>query len=169
MGERFTMSFVFSPVDQAAIREFLEWRYEPPYDIYDLNPDEAQEIVRYLMDPEVNCYGVRDEAGSLVAYCTFGPDGQVPGGDYGAEGLDIGLGVRPDLTGQGQGLMYVNAVIAFARRTLALRVTIAEFNLRAQRVWEKAGFEQVQRFGRRPDGMGFVVLEMDDCGVRSKV
>lgn len=158
------MSFVFNPADEATIREYLEWHYEPPYDIYDLDPDEAQKMVRYLMDPEVNSYGIRDEAGSLVAFCTFGPDGQVPGGDYGAEGLDIGLGVRPDLTGQGRGLTFVNAVIAFARRAFAptaLRVTIAEFNLRAQRVWEKAGFQRRQRFERVPDGMGFVVWGLD--------
>jgi ribosomal-protein-alanine N-acetyltransferase len=155
------MSFIFTPVDKATVRAFLEWRYEPPYDIYDLDPDEAQEIVRYFVDPEVNCFGVRDEAGSLVAYCTFGLDGQVPGGDYGAEALDIGLGVRPDLTGRGQGLIYVNAVVAFARHTFAptaLRVTIAEFNRRAQRVWEKAGFQRRQRFERAQDGFPFLVL-----------
>jgi RimJ/RimL family protein N-acetyltransferase len=158
------MSFVFTPVDKATVRTFLEWRYEPPYDIYDLDPDDAQEMVRYFMDPEVNCYGVRDATGSLVAYCTFGPDGQVPGGDYGAEALDIGLGVRPDLTGRGQGLTYVNAVIAFAQSRFAptaLRVTIAEFNRRAQRVWEKVGFQRRQRFERAGDGFPFLVLERE--------
>ena len=63
--------------------------------------------------------------------------------------LDIGLGVRPDLTGKGRGSDYLNAVIDFAQRTYGperLRVTIAAFNTRARRVWEGAGFQRSRHF-----------------------
>jgi ribosomal-protein-alanine N-acetyltransferase len=40
----------------------------------------------------------------------------------------------------------------------AFRVTIASFNQRAQRVWQKAGFRPAQAFGRAQDGLAFVVL-----------
>jgi len=40
----------------------------------------------------------------------------------------------------------------------AFRVTVAEFNKRAQRVWEKAGFRPVQTFQRSGDGIPFVIL-----------
>jgi ribosomal-protein-alanine N-acetyltransferase len=161
------MLFAFRPVDEATVRAFWGWRYEMPYDVYNEDPDEIEEGVAYFLDLKINCYGVSDEGGDLVAYCTFGPDGQVPGGNYGAEALDIGLGVRPDLTGQGRGFTYVNAAVDFSKRRFApgaLRVTVAEFNLRAQRVWEKAGFCAVERFGREPDGMAFVVMMRDEEG-----
>jgi len=69
--------------------------------------------------------------------------------------------MRPDLTGQGRGLTFVSAVLDFARRTFtptAFRVTVAEFNKRALRVWEKAGFQPGQTFQRSRDDMPFVVL-----------
>jgi RimJ/RimL family protein N-acetyltransferase len=153
--------FIFGPADRAAIRQFVGWQYEPPYDVYNLDLHETEELLRYFLQPDVNCYVITDKDGDLLAYCTFGPDGQVPGGDYHDTALDIGLGVRPDLTGQGQGHTFVNAVLDFARRTFApvlFRVTIAEFNQRAQRVWMKAGFDLVSRFGRTADGMPFVIF-----------
>jgi RimJ/RimL family protein N-acetyltransferase len=42
-----------------------------------------------------------------------------------------------------------------------LRVTIAAFNKRAMRVWEKNGFQQTQNFKRSKDGMEFVVMTKD--------
>ncbi|NIV29393.1 MAG: GNAT family N-acetyltransferase, partial [Anaerolineae bacterium] len=67
----------------------------------------------------------------------------------------------PDLTGQGLGHAFVRAVLRFARHELApteYRVTVAEFNERALRVWQATGFRQVQQFKRTSDGMPFVVL-----------
>jgi ribosomal-protein-alanine N-acetyltransferase len=158
------MGFVFRPADESAVRAFWAWRYEAPYDVYNEDPEKVEQGVTYFLDPEINCYAVTHEDGGLVAYCTFGPDGHVPGWAYDTQALDIGLGVRPDLTGQGRGLLYVGAVMDFARHRFApttLRVTVAEFNERAQRVWKKAGFRPVGRFEREPDGMAFVVMTQE--------
>ena len=141
-------TYRFVALEEAHARAILEWHYEPPYDVYDLGGD-ADEVVADLLRPEYAYHALLSPEGALVAFCCFGPDAQVPGGDYGEEALDIGLGVRPDLTGQEQGGSYVRAVLDFARRTWAprrCRVTIAEFNTRAQQVWQKAGFERVERF-----------------------
>jgi ribosomal-protein-alanine N-acetyltransferase len=155
------MPLTFQPMDEANACAIPEWRYDEPYDIYNIAPNDVEKEMQFFLDPQNVYYTITDEHGDLVAYCCFGLDGQVPGGDYSAVALDIGLGVRPDLTGQGRGLAYVNAVLDFARRTFmpnAFRVTIAEFNKRALRVWEKAGFRPVQTFQRETDGKAFVVL-----------
>lgn len=155
------LPFTFQLMDEASARATLEWRYDTPYDLYNIAPDDAEKEMQLLLDPQNAYYTITDEHGHMVAYCCFGLDGQVAGGDYSAAALDIGLGVRPDLTGQGRGLTYVNAVLDFARRTFpptAFRVTVAEFNKRALRVWEKAGFRPVQTFQRETDGRPFVVL-----------
>jgi ribosomal-protein-alanine N-acetyltransferase len=148
-------------MDEASARAIQEWRYEAPYDVYNEAFDSIEAGVAFLTDSCNGYYALVNECGELVAFCCFGLDAQVPGGDYEAEALDVGLGVRPDLTGHGHGLEFVNAVLGFAQQEFvfnAFRVTVAAFNERALRVWEKAGFRRQQTFGREPDGMSFVVL-----------
>ncbi|HZM21286.1 MAG TPA: GNAT family protein [Anaerolineales bacterium] len=155
------MSFTFRPLDETSAQTILHWRYESPYDIYDLASPAPDSTLQYLLDPQNAFYSIYGQDGDLEAFCSFGPDGQVYGGDYITPALDIGLGVRPDLTGQGKGLQYVSAVIDFAIRTYSpdrLRVTIAAFNGRAMRVWEKAGFQVVQNFRGGWTNSDFVIM-----------
>ncbi len=154
-------SFVFKPMDRENARVVSAWTYERPYDLYNTPMEARHQTVDYLTDHRNHYYLITDEHENLLAYCCFGKEGQVSGGDYEDDALDLGLGMRPDLTGQGQGNLFVQAVIDFAIEHYApgsLRVTIAEFNKRAQRVWQKAGFRFEQRFERHHDRMPFVVL-----------
>jgi [ribosomal protein S18]-alanine N-acetyltransferase len=155
------MSLIFRPLDERSAATILDWKYEPPYNIYNLASPEPKNTVQYLLDPQNAFYGMYDQQDRLEAFCSFGPDGQVAGGDYSIPALDLGMGVRPDLTGQGQGAIYVKAVIDFANATYAperLRVTIAAFNNRARRVWEKAGFQAVQEFRGGWENMDFTIM-----------
>jgi [ribosomal protein S18]-alanine N-acetyltransferase len=156
-----SLILTFEPMDRESAVTVLHWHYDAPYDLYNLDAYDAEETLADLLDPQNAYHALRDEQGELVAFCCFGADAQVPGGGYSAAALDVGLGVRPDLTGQGQGLDYVLAVLGFAAvkfNTAAFRVTVALFNQRARRVWEKAGFVEVQRFRRESDGRTFVVM-----------
>jgi len=155
------MSLAFRLLDENSTLAILRWQYESPYDIYNLASPDPENTLQYLLDPQNAFYGIYGQNGDLEAFCSFGLDGQVSGGDYSTPALDIGLGIRPDLTGQGKGSHYVNAVIDFANRTYSpdqLRVTIAAFNTRAQRVWEKAGFQLVQKFRGGWVNSDFVVM-----------
>lgn len=155
------MTFTFHPMDETSARSILTWRYQEPYTLYNAAPDEIDVAMQAFLDPLNAYHTITDEQGSLVAYCCFGPDAQVPGCDYGTDALDIGMGLRPNLTGQGQGITYARAVLDFARSAFApaaFRVTVAEFNARALRVWEKARFRPVQTFQRDRDSKAFVVL-----------
>jgi ribosomal-protein-alanine N-acetyltransferase len=155
------VTFFFTPVQEVHVREILTWQYDPPYHIYNPGSGDVENDVRYFLDPQTNCYALIGWNGELVAYCTFGRDARVPGGDYRTEALDMGLGVRPDLTGQGRGIVFARAVLEFVRERfapVACRVTVAAFNQRARRVWEKAGFRRIQAFRRTKDGMPFVIL-----------
>jgi [ribosomal protein S18]-alanine N-acetyltransferase len=154
------MSLIFIPMDEANACTLISWRYDPPYDIYNI-PASTVEEVSFLTDPHNAYYSMHNEDGILEAFCCFGADAQVPGGNYTADALDVGWGVRPDLTGQGRGLAYVTAILAFARQTFApvrFRTTVAAFNTRSRRVCEKAGFEQVQVFSASTDNRPFVIL-----------
>ena len=158
------MAYFFKEMTEADAREVLSWRYDPPYDIYNADPAHERENGATLLDP-ANCYFVAtDAAGQIVGYCCFGPDARVAGGDYrDPDALDVGLGMRPDLTGQGRGFAFFGAVLAFGRERFGAqryRLSVAALNRRAIRVYERAGFREAGHFrrGGSPDGLAFVLM-----------
>ena len=158
------MPLSFHPLTEGEARDILDWHYPSPYDIYDAPPDRAQASLRSLLDPANAYFGISNMQGELQAFCCFGPDARVPGGDYSTEALDVGLGLRPDLAGQGRGSEFVQALLDFASGEFlpaAFRVTVAQFNERALRVWEKAGFVRCRAFRRDRDGLAFALLVKD--------
>ena len=155
------MQLSIQPINRAFALEICGWRYESPYDIYNWGSPPDKETLRYILDPTFAFHAIVDAEGELAGFCSFGVDGQVPGGDYSVDALDIGMGVRPDLTGRGLGTTFATSVVDFASRQYApqqLRVTIATFNKRAQRVWEKLGFKKVSEFHSEKSNVPFVIL-----------
>ncbi|MBT8241970.1 MAG: GNAT family N-acetyltransferase [Acidimicrobiia bacterium] len=141
------MDLEIRPATADHVEEFVAWRYEAPYDVYDIT-DPLPSAVDYFLRENVACHAIVSSQ-ELVGFCTFGSDAQVPGGDYGEDALDIGLGVRPDLTGKGLGRVVIGAVVDLARNRAGgsmLRVTIAAANERALRAWRSAGFSDESRF-----------------------
>jgi ribosomal-protein-alanine N-acetyltransferase len=143
--------FAFEPMGLEAARAILAWRYEGPYAVYNADPAQLEAGARTWAGPNSGGFALRDAGGEVVGFCSFGADAQVPGGDYAAAGaLDVGLGLRPDLTGRGHGLAFVRAILRFGRRRFRparFRLTVAAFNQRALRVYERAGFRVTHRFG----------------------
>lgn len=153
-------SLSIAPLTRAHAEDIATWRYDPPYDVYDMTgaaPDD-------LLDPEPGFHAVL--AGDrLVGFRSFGPDGRVPGWDYDASALDTGGGLRPSLTGQRLGRSVIAAGLDFGRSRFApaaFRVTVASFNTRARRTVESPGFEVVGSFAARRDGRPFDVLVRDE-------
>jgi RimJ/RimL family protein N-acetyltransferase len=132
------------PASADVLAERAAWRYPPPYDFYDDDgiPPKNPELF----------YGAYDEDGALVGFYFFASRG---------EDVFYGLGLRPDLTGRGLGLEFVRAGIAFATerfRPKRVILDVAEFNERAIRVYEQAGF---RRTGKHLRGdVPFVDMEL---------
>jgi ribosomal-protein-alanine N-acetyltransferase len=62
---------------------------------------------------------------------------------------EIGLGLRPDLTGHGLGESFFRTCLRFASAALGAHsytLVVAAFNHRAITVYERAGFQEVERF-----------------------
>jgi RimJ/RimL family protein N-acetyltransferase len=120
------------------------WRYPPPYDFYD-------GTVEPVLNPE-RFFEAVDERGELVGFYYFEPK---------PPDLDYGLGLRPDLTGQGLGPRFFDAGLAFARKRFQPRrvfLHVAAFNERARLVYERAGFQVVSSHVRTFEGFGDVVF-----------
>ena len=145
-------------------RKILTWRYDKLLNFYNPNPSEIEETVQDFINPGNAYYSIFNNRNELVAYCCFGADARVKGGNYDIEALDIGFGMRPNLTRRGITFRIINAVYDFAKshfESTLFRVTVAEFNQQAIRLYEKAGFKQVEKFKREQDGMYFLVLILE--------
>jgi [ribosomal protein S18]-alanine N-acetyltransferase len=143
------MRLTFAPISEDDVRQVATWVYEPPYDIYNLDAAPIDDLLASFMDPANAYHAITDEDGELIAFCCFGPDARVTGGDYSLPALDVGIGLRPDLTGQGLGPGIIGAALDYADAVLhpaVFRVTIGAFNRRSIRAFEKVGFHEVSRF-----------------------
>jgi [ribosomal protein S18]-alanine N-acetyltransferase len=145
------LRFTLTPITRIDAQAISRWRYDGPYAVYNGSPAS----VASLLQPRYLYHSVHDVLGELVGYFCFGEDARVSAGRrpglYDREdALDVGLGMRPDLTGKGLGEEFVRAGLEFAEETYsppAFRLTVATFNQRAIRVYERVGFERVETFG----------------------
>jgi ribosomal-protein-alanine N-acetyltransferase len=136
--------------------DIVTWRYPEPYDCYDMTAADAA----VLTDPAGGFYALTDGT-ALIGFRSFGADGRVPGGGYDDSALDTGGGLRPELTGKGLGREAIRTGLEFGRLQFAppaFRVTIATFNLRAQRVVQALGFRRVGSFLSTNDGRSYEML-----------
>ncbi|MBD2343660.1 GNAT family N-acetyltransferase [Anabaena subtropica] len=155
------MKLTFKTLQKDHALAILKWRYTYPYDCYNFDANTVLEDLCYLLDPKNAFHAILNPLGQLEGYCSFGADGQVLGGNYGVEALDLGMAIRPDLTGQRHGEQYAKAVMKYGAARYGaqfLRVTVAQFNKRGQRVWEKLGFEQIEEFTKIGSGEKFVIM-----------
>ena len=155
-------------MSEESARKIFSWRYDESLNFYNPDLSEIEETVEEFLNPENVYYSIFNNFNELIAYCCFGADARVKGGNYDIEALDIGFGMRPNLTRRGITFRIINAVYDFAKshfESTLFRVTVAEFNQQALRLYEKAGFKEVQKFQREQDGMFFLVLtwEYPNC------
>ena len=139
--------YLFHQMDDTDADKISDWRYEPPYDFYDWDAD-PQDLAE-LQDPTKQrdvYFSVRDNKGQLVGFFQFEQKGDV---------LDVGLGLRPDLTGEGRGLEFLLSGLEFAKkrfRPVCFTLSVATFNDRAISVYERAGFQRVEVYLHQTNG-----------------
>jgi ribosomal-protein-alanine N-acetyltransferase len=134
------------PMTAADATAIAAWRYRGEYGFYDVDqdPDDLAE----LLDPAEwgTRYFAADAQGGLAGYFVFKQSG---------DEVEIGLGLRPDLTGRGLGAGFLDAGLRFAAdRYHPARTTlsVAAFNARAITVYERAGFRAVERYEHTTNG-----------------
>jgi RimJ/RimL family protein N-acetyltransferase len=125
-----------------------DWRYDPPYEFYNGEDDPVLNPERFF---------VARGGDEIVGFYYFDPR---------EDTVEIGLGLRPDLTGKGLGLEFFLDGVAFAHdRFPGRRVTlnVAAFNARAITVYERAGFRRTGEHVRTFDRWGEVsFVEMEE-------
>ena len=147
------MKVTVRPASQETLAELAAWRYDPPYDFYDGDQDPVVDPDRY--------HGVFGEDGALVGFYYLEEKG---------DAVEIGLGLRPDLTGRSLGGEFFTAGLEFVRSRHPGRpvvLNVAAFNERAIKIYERGGFRETGRHIRRFARWGEVeFVEMEEAGGR---
>lgn len=140
------MKFQIHPLTEQDATSIVRWEYPPPYDLYNGSGGD----ISSFFNPESPHYSVTDKNGALIGFLATGFECQVPGGDYSEPAVDIGIGLHPDLTGQGFGrtilAQFISEIVSTADHPPLLRATIAAFNQRSLKTFFSLGFTESARF-----------------------
>lgn len=149
------MEYTFEPMTVQAAQAIAQWHYPGIYKFYDL--DEDPEDREEFLDPETwenASFAVLNECQELVGFFLFQQKNNA---------LVLGLGMHPSYTGQGCGEAFVRAGMKFANENYhpaVYRLSVATFNQRAIRVYEKLEFVPGRVFIQKTNGGEHEFIEM---------
>lgn len=150
------VKYTFGVMTQEQAEEIAyHWHYEGKYSFYDLEAD--QEDLAEFLDSNIRgetTFVVCEEK-NIVGFFSFNRvDLHI---------VDIGLGMKPNLTGRGFGEVFIRRGLEFCMEKYQPRyitLSVATFNERAIKVYKKAGFEAVGTFVQETNGSRFEFLKM---------
>jgi ribosomal-protein-alanine N-acetyltransferase len=149
-----SMNFIFKPMNQDNATEIADWHYDGAYSFYDMVSD-PKDLEEFL-DPikrESSYFSVYDDK-VLIGFFSFHKIDHT---------VDIGLGLRPDLTGKGLGFLFLLTGMEFAKNKYSptsFSLAVATFNQRGIKVYERAGFRPVKGFIQETNGGQYEFVKM---------
>lgn len=153
------MKYNFKKMSQKQAENIaLNWHYEGEYSFYDFEADE--EDLAELLSPQERGekYYIVKKDDEEVGFFYFENEG-----DF----VVIGLGMKPELTGNGMGLEFLRAGMRYAISKYnpnEIKLAVATFNERAIKVYQRAGFETDGTYMQDINGSQFEFLKMKyDC------
>lgn len=150
------MTYQLRPLTAEQGEAMANWSYPGPWAVYDVTTP---------IDPEEGFWAVVDDSGAVAGYACFGVEARVPGLEEQPGALDVGVGMRPDLTGQGLGREFAGAVLEHAREVTGatrLRAVVQDWNQRSRRLLDGLGFEETG--DHRVGELRYVVYERSADG-----
>jgi [ribosomal protein S18]-alanine N-acetyltransferase len=159
--------FIFKTMQKKAITDIIHWKYNEPYSFYNVCKDNSECMLTMVEFMSGYYYSVHDEEDQLVGYACFSEPATISEANQydmysDKDTIDIGFALKPQLTGRGLGIHFVKAVIDFFKNRYSFhsfRLTVASFNKRAIRVYERLGFKDIGRFIREKDGVEYIVMK----------
>jgi [ribosomal protein S18]-alanine N-acetyltransferase len=150
------MSYTFQIMTQEQAEHIADtWKYDGEYAFYDLTAGE-EDLAGFLDENQRgnSTYAVLQD-GEMVGFYTFQvlKDGTV----------DIGLGMKPSITGKGKGQKFTEAGLEFARTNYSVSMfslSVATFNERAIKVYKKVGFHAFETFTQQTNGSSYEFMKM---------
>ncbi|WP_377890145.1 GNAT family N-acetyltransferase [Alkalihalobacillus sp. R86527] len=150
------MGYVFDVMTQSQAEHIAHsWHYDGIYSFYDMEADE-EDLAEFL-DPNMrgeSMFAVT-KSDELIGFFSAN--------QVSRDTVDIGLGLRPDLTGHGYGKVFLEAGLTHVQSTYAparITLAVATFNQRAIALYRKLGFQDVETFMQETNGSTFEFLKM---------
>lgn len=151
------MKLEFRAPIKSDIEDILTWKYDGIYSFYDNSiQKEKIEWIESFIDSDDN-FSIYNEQNELVGNCSF---------YYIEEFFCLGVQMRPELTGKGFGTEFVRAIINFGEKKYNLSyidLTVAKFNKRAIKVYEKVGFKIIEEIVNtiRGNDYDFLIMRLE--------
>ena len=146
--------FWIQPMSQDSADQIASWTYPAPYDFYDMVADEEDLSELLSQSSRENTYFEVIRNGALFGFATFYPQN---------DHLEIGLGMKPDQTGQGLGVNFYQTIEDYARKNFdckVLQLSVASFNQRALALYQKVGYERVESYLQATNGGEFPFVRL---------
>ena len=152
------MNYIFHTMNKEYANEIAyNWKYNEIYSFYDMVADE-DDLKEFLNENNwtENYFAVLNDKSELVAFYSYIFEGEV---------MWIGFGLKPELTGKGIGAEFVAAGINFGvekfeYRQKCIMLAVASFNKRAIKVYEKIGFQFVEKYIQKTNGGEYEFIKM---------
>ena len=141
---------------QHALEIANAWHYEAPYDFYDMKNDleDYEEIVSQEARGDRYYQVLREE--KLYGFFCLEQKGE--------RTLELGLGMKPEHCGKGQGAAFLEEILDFVSGQFSVKklaLSVADFNQRAQQLYLNMGFEVVRRIPQESNGDIHLFVEME--------
>ncbi|MBS4538469.1 GNAT family N-acetyltransferase [Clostridium sp. D2Q-11] len=149
------MSYIFKPMRIQEAEEIVNWHYAGDYSFYDMKSD--KEDLDEFLEPSnwEDTYFTVYKDKELIGFFSF--NRMVD------ETVEIGLGIKPSLTGKGLGYEFIISGLEFAKNrynTDKFSLAVATFNQRAIKAYKKIGFEPNGTFIQKTNGGEYEFLRM---------
>lgn len=130
------------------------WRYEGIYAFYDMDQDE-EDMAEFLnpKEREGKVFTVTHME-EVIGFCSIHSE---------VDEVEIGFGMRPDLTGKGFGQEFVSFLVDYiikAYQPEKISLAVATFNKRAITLYERIGFRHTESFDQQTNGSVFPFIRM---------
>ncbi|QVK17675.1 GNAT family N-acetyltransferase [Mycoplasmatota bacterium] len=152
------MSYKFVPMNKKYANEIAyNWKYNGIFSFYDMTADE-EDLDDFLNEENWDgiYFGVLNEECELIGFYSFNFEDDI---------MWLGFGLKPELTGRSLGYEFVISGINFAIKKFNYRknyvmLAVALFNKRAIRLYEKIGFQPIEKYMQKTNGGEFEFIKM---------
>jgi ribosomal-protein-alanine N-acetyltransferase len=148
--------YEFRKVINSDVEDMLTWKYEGVYSFFDNDAFEGKINYVKSFPNDNNVYSIYNDKNELVGNCAF----------YLNDKVTFSIQMRPNLTSQGKGKVFLKAIIEFAKGRYNLKslgLSVLKFNERAIRLYKSLDFQVVGEFiGKTVKGdMEFISMEKE--------
>lgn len=150
------MNIKIDKLNQQNARKIADqWKYDGKYSFYNMteDPEDYEEIISPLLRENKYFQVIRND--ELFGFFVL---------EQMADIVDMGVGIKPELTGNGFGVQFILLILDYIKENYSVstvRLGVAKFNTRAQKVYEKVGFTKTREYQQPTNGAVHTFVEME--------